>query len=60
MSACKNSLFLFQIILTDNFLGGEFTTYGTQVLHFPYENPENRVDPMSRIFPRMTKVSPSV
>jgi len=44
-----------QIILTDNFLGGEFTTYGTQVLHFPYENPENRVDPMSRIFPRMTK-----
>ena len=48
--------FAFQIILTDNFLGGEFTTYGTQVLQFPYDNPENRVDPMSRIFPRMTKV----
>ena len=26
-----------------------------QVLNFPYENPENRVDPMSRIFPKMTK-----
>jgi len=44
-----------QIVLTDTFLGGEFTTYGTQVLQFPYDNPENRVDPMSRIFPRMTK-----
>jgi hypothetical protein len=46
-----------QIALTDSFLGGEFTTYGTQVLQFPYDNPEDRVDPMSRIFPRMTKAS---
>lgn len=46
---------IFQMILTNTFLGGEFTTYGTKVLEFPYENPEDRVDPMSRIFPRMTK-----
>lgn len=44
-----------QIYLTNLFLGGEFTKYGTQVLNFPYEDSENRVDPMSRIFPKMTK-----
>ncbi len=43
----------FQIFLTDKFLGGEFTKYGTEVLNFPYEDPEDRVDPMSRIFPRV-------
>ena len=26
-----------------------------QVLSFPYDDPESRVDPMSRIFPKMTK-----
>ncbi len=46
---------LLQIFLTDKFLGGEFSKYGTEVLNFPYENPEDRVDPMSRVFPRMTK-----
>lgn len=44
-----------QIFLTDKFLGGEFTTYGTKVLEVVDLNPEDRVDPMSRVFPRMTK-----
>lgn len=44
-----------QIFITDKFLGGEFLKYGTEVLNFPDMAPEDRVDPMSRIFPRMTK-----
>lgn len=44
-----------QIFLTDAFLGGEFSKFGTQVLHFHNMEPEDRVDPMSRVFPRMTK-----
>ena len=44
-----------QIFLTDHFLGGEFTTYGTEVINFSNMDAEDRVDPMSRIFPRMTK-----
>jgi len=44
-----------QIFITDRFLGGEFTTYGTEVLNFVDMDPEERTDPMSRVFPRMTK-----
>ena len=44
-----------QIFFTDAFLGGEFTKYGTEVIQFPSVDPENRIDPMSRIFPKMTK-----
>lgn len=44
-----------QIFITDSFLGGEFMQYGTEVFNFPYMEPEDRVDPMSRVFPRMTK-----
>ena len=44
-----------QIIATDKFMGGQFSTYGTEVLNFPSQEAETRVDPMSRIFPRMTK-----
>ena len=44
------------IFLMDLFLGGEFSTYGLEVATFVGEvDPQNRVDPMSRVFPRMTK-----
>lgn len=40
-----------QIYVTDLFLGGEFITYGIDVMR------ENEADPMTRIFPKMTKCS---
>merc|ERR1719430_2003218 len=44
------------IFLMDLFLGGEFSSYGLEVATFVGEvDPQNRVDPMSRVFPRMTK-----
>ena len=44
------------IFLMDLFLGGEFSTYGLEVSTFVGEvDPQNRIDPMSRVFPRMTK-----
>merc|ERR1719427_1355102 len=43
------------IYFIDVFLGGEFRTYGLQVASIMEEDPEDRVDPMSRIFPRVTK-----
>ncbi|KAG0726928.1 Innexin inx2 [Chionoecetes opilio] len=43
------------IYFTDLFLGGTFLTYGTEVISFPDMDPEKRVDPMTRIFPRVTK-----
>ncbi|KAF8796849.1 innexin inx2-like [Argiope bruennichi] len=44
-----------QIFLMDTFLGGEFTTYGTNVLSFTEWDYSLRYDPMIRVFPRMTK-----
>lgn len=44
-----------QILLTDRFLGYMFTTFGTDVLKHHEMNPEVRNDPMTRVFPRMTK-----
>lgn len=44
-----------QIFFTDCFLGYEFSTYGVNAASFLEAKPENRIDPMSRIFPRMTK-----
>merc|ERR1712135_280272 len=44
-----------QILLTDRFLGYEFSTYGMEVLRFSSMDQENRIDPMSRVFPRVTK-----
>merc|ERR1711971_10595 len=35
--------------------GGEFRTYGIQVASMMQEDPEDRVDPMARVFPRVTK-----
>merc|ERR1711997_915201 len=44
-----------QIYFMDFFLGGEFTTYGTDVLALTELSPEEREDPMARVFPKMTK-----
>jgi hypothetical protein len=44
-----------QIWLMDVFLGGEFTTYGSDVVAMTEISPEKRVDPMARVFPKMTK-----
>jgi len=50
---------LFNIVLQaywiDWFLGYEFTTYGTDVIAIAQQAIEKRVDPMVKIFPRLTK-----
>lgn len=43
------------IVMTDKFLGGAFSSYGTDVIAFSNMNQENRTDPMVAIFPRVTK-----
>lgn len=43
------------ISFTDWFLGGEFLHYGVNVIDVLGQDPENRTDPMSRVFPKMTK-----
>ncbi|CAG2056642.1 unnamed protein product [Timema podura] len=44
-----------QIYFMDFFLDGEFTTYGSDVVKFTEMEPEDRGDPMSRVFPKVTK-----
>jgi innexin len=44
-----------QIWLMDSFLGGEFTTYGPRVIAMSELEPEQRNDPMSTVFPKVTK-----
>jgi hypothetical protein len=44
-----------QIYFVDYFLDGEFSTYGTDVLSFTEMEPEERADPMARVFPKVTK-----
>lgn len=44
-----------QICFIDIFLGGSFTTYGWDVLKHSEMEQEERVDPMIKVFPRMTK-----
>ena len=46
---------IMQIFLIDVFLGGAFSSFGLDVLRHSEMNPEERTDPMIRIFPRMTK-----
>ena len=46
---------LANIYFIDLFLGGEFSTYGLEVVNYVEDDPQNRIDPMSRVFPRMTK-----
>lgn len=43
------------IVMTDKFLGGAFSSYGTDVIAFSNMNQENRTDPMVAVFPRVTK-----
>lgn len=44
-----------QIFLVDYFLDGEFSTYGADVVKFTEMDQNDRIDPMSRIFPKLTK-----
>ena len=46
---------LCQIFFTNIFLGGSFLNYGSEVFYWQSLDPEIRVDPMSRVFPRLTK-----
>jgi len=44
-----------QICFLDVFFNGVFTTYGTEVMRMSQEDPENRIDPMNNIFPKVAK-----
>jgi len=44
-----------QIYFIDFFLGGEFQTYGSDVLNYTGLEAEDRPDPMARVFPKITK-----
>lgn len=46
---------ILQVYLVDEFLGGTFTTYGLDVLNYVQLEQDDRIDPMVRVFPRMTK-----
>ena len=46
---------IFQIVLTNRFLGGTFYTYFLEVFTWSSLDPEDRVEPMSKVFPRLTK-----
>lgn len=46
---------LLQIYFVDYFLGGVFTSYGSDVLAMSNEDPEDRVDPLNRVFPKVAK-----
>eukprot|EP00092_Neocalanus_flemingeri_P013786 GFUD01014871.1.p1 GENE.GFUD01014871.1~~GFUD01014871.1.p1 ORF type:complete len:406 (+),score=119.28 GFUD01014871.1:84-1301(+) len=46
---------VFQICLTDRFLGWSFSNYGLAAAGWSSIEAEDRVDPMSKVFPRMTK-----
>ncbi|CAG2167453.1 unnamed protein product, partial [Oppiella nova] len=44
-----------QIVLMDRFLGGQFTSYGWDVLWFSDWDEYVKYDPMLKVFPRLTK-----
>ena len=45
-----------QIFLIDSFLDGEFLKYGTSVIKYHFmDEQEKRIDPMTKVFPLMTK-----
>jgi hypothetical protein len=44
-----------QFYFMDYFLDGHFSTYGSDVIRFAQMETEDRVDPMSRVFPKVTK-----
>jgi len=46
---------VFQIFFMDFFLGGQFTTYGSEVLAMTELSYDIRTDPMNTVFPKVTK-----
>jgi len=46
---------IFQIIITDIFLGHAFSSYGLEAASWSGTEDDYRTDPLSRVFPRMTK-----
>ncbi|UYV82592.1 shakB [Cordylochernes scorpioides] len=44
-----------QIFIMDRFFDGQFLTYGLDVVRFLDMDQEDRVDPMIKVFPRITK-----
>jgi len=55
---CEMLCFVVVIInlyMVNAFLGGEFLSYGTDVLEYSNMDQDERVDPMIFVFPRMTK-----
>ena len=46
-----------QIFFVDFFLGGEFTTYGSDVISMSELPSDSREDPMARIFPKVGEIS---
>ena len=46
---------LVQMWLMNNFFGGQFTTYGVDVITLSGQDMEKRVDPMAKVFPKMSK-----
>lgn len=44
-----------QIFFTDCFLGYEFSKFGVSVVSILDQEPAGRIDPMSQVFPRVTK-----
>ncbi|RXG52790.1 Innexin inx2 [Armadillidium vulgare] len=46
---------LLQLYLTNLFLDGAFTTYGTRVVEFSRQKFGTRLDPMDEVFPKVTK-----
>ena len=43
------------LLLTNTFLGGEFWQFGAEALRWQLQEEEGRLDPLSRVFPKMTK-----
>ncbi|KAI2801773.1 Structural component of the gap junction [Blomia tropicalis] len=46
---------ILQMMLIDRFLGGEFSSYGWDVINFSEWDWSVRFDPMIKVFPRLTK-----
>ena len=49
----NNVTILFQVYFLDRFFGYQFSTYGTDVLRISELPIEERVDPMSKVFPKV-------
>ena len=50
---------LLQLFFMDFFLGGEFTTYGSDVISMTNLEQEQRSDPLSRVFPKVVHSYPA-